>query len=69
MNRRNARSAPGNKILLNLDDSTNHKLLDARERSGRTKTTEALLRVRDHLSKYPDFYNAETDMEVTTQKN
>ncbi|EAA0562692.1 conjugal transfer protein TraY [Salmonella enterica subsp. enterica serovar Lexington] len=69
MNRRNARSAPGNKILLNLDDSTNHKLLDARERSGRTKTTEALLRLRDHLSKYPDFYNAETDMEVTTQKN
>ncbi|EBX8239624.1 TraY domain-containing protein [Salmonella enterica subsp. enterica] len=69
MNRRNARSAPGNKILLNLDDSTNHKLLEARERSGRTKTTEALLRLRDHLSKYPDFYNAETDMEVTTQKN
>ncbi|EAS1943044.1 TraY domain-containing protein [Salmonella enterica subsp. enterica serovar Gaminara] len=68
MNRQNSRSAPGNKVLLNLDDSTNHKLLDARARSGRTKTTEALLRLRDHLSKYPDFYSAETEMEVTDQK-
>ncbi|EHL8496447.1 TraY domain-containing protein, partial [Salmonella enterica] len=49
--------------------STNHKLLDARARSGRTKTTEALLRLRDHLSKYPDFYSAETEMEVTDQKS
>ncbi|ECV2306912.1 TraY domain-containing protein [Salmonella enterica] len=69
MNKGNGRPAPGNRVLLVLDDATNHQLLGARERSGRTKTTEALLRLRDHLSKYPDFYNAETEMEVTAQKN
>ncbi|EDX5729892.1 TraY domain-containing protein, partial [Salmonella enterica subsp. enterica serovar Sandiego] len=26
-------------------------------------------RLRDHLSKYPDFYNAEIEMEVTEQKS
>ncbi|EFO1610411.1 TraY domain-containing protein [Escherichia coli] len=40
-----------------LDDATNHKLLGARERSGRTKTNEVLVRLRDHLSRFPDFYN------------
>ncbi|MDF6195379.1 TraY domain-containing protein [Escherichia coli] len=34
-----------------------HKLLGARERSGRTKTNEVLVRLRDHLNRFPDFYN------------
>ncbi|WP_117046130.1 conjugal transfer relaxosome protein TraY, partial [Klebsiella pneumoniae] len=51
------RPAPGNKVLLVLDDATNHKLLGARERSGRTKTNEVLVRLRDHLNRFPDFYN------------
>ncbi|WP_249936395.1 TraY domain-containing protein, partial [Escherichia coli] len=29
-----------------MDDATNHKLLGARERSGRTKTNEVLVRLR-----------------------
>nr|WP_286206574.1 TraY domain-containing protein [Escherichia coli] len=29
-----------------MDDATNHKLLGARERSGRTKTNEVLGKVR-----------------------
>ncbi|ELM1981114.1 conjugal transfer relaxosome protein TraY, partial [Klebsiella pneumoniae] len=37
--------------------ATNHKLLGARERSGRTKTNEVLVRLRDHLNRFPDFYN------------
>ncbi|EGJ7855815.1 TraY domain-containing protein, partial [Escherichia coli] len=32
-------------------------LLGARERSGRTKTNEVLVRLRDHLNRFPDFYN------------
>ncbi|HFW5174488.1 TPA: TraY domain-containing protein, partial [Salmonella enterica subsp. enterica serovar Birkenhead] len=42
-------------------------LLNARERSGRTKTNEALVRLQDHLSRYPDFYNEEIFREVTEE--
>ncbi|EAQ1065720.1 conjugal transfer relaxosome protein TraY [Salmonella enterica] len=59
------RPAPGNKVLLVLDDTTNHKLLGARERSGRTKTNEVLVRLRDHLSRFPDFYNIDSIKEGT----
>ncbi|EFN8960643.1 TPA: conjugal transfer relaxosome protein TraY, partial [Escherichia coli] len=59
------RPAPGNKVLLVLDDATNHKLLGARERSGRTKTNEVLVRLRDHLSRFPDFYNLDAIKEGT----
>ena len=56
MRRNFIRPAPGNKVLLVLDDATNHKLLGARERSGRTKTNEVLVRLRDHLNRFPLFY-------------
>ncbi|HGA5542111.1 TPA: TraY domain-containing protein, partial [Salmonella enterica subsp. enterica serovar Birkenhead] len=36
-------------------------------RSGRTKTNEALVRLQDHLSRYPDFYNEEIFREVTEE--
>ncbi|HIB1553829.1 TPA: TraY domain-containing protein [Salmonella enterica subsp. enterica serovar Muenchen] len=42
-----------------LDEPTNRRLLGARERSGRTKTNEALIRLQDHLSRYPDFYSGQ----------
>ncbi|MCV4808867.1 conjugal transfer relaxosome protein TraY, partial [Escherichia coli] len=58
MSRNIIRPAPGNKVLLVLDDATNHKLLGARERSGRTKTNEVFIRLKDHLNRFPDFYNA-----------
>lgn len=67
MSRNIIRPAPGNKVLLVLDDATNHKLLGARERSGRTKTNEVLVRLRDHLSRFPDFYNIEPIKEVTKE--
>ncbi|MED0030652.1 conjugal transfer relaxosome protein TraY [Escherichia coli] len=65
MSRNIIRHAPGNKVLLVLDDATNHKLLGARERSGRTKTNEVLVRLRDHLSRFPDFYNLDAIKEGT----
>ncbi|HGB5896037.1 TPA: conjugal transfer relaxosome protein TraY, partial [Salmonella enterica subsp. enterica serovar Kottbus] len=56
------------KLSLTLDEATNRQLLNARERSGRTKTNEALVRLQDHLSRYPDFYNEEIFREVTEEK-
>ncbi|HFW0073782.1 TPA: conjugal transfer relaxosome protein TraY, partial [Salmonella enterica subsp. enterica serovar Saintpaul] len=58
---------PGRKLSLTLDEATNRQLLNARERSGRTKTNEALVRLQDHLSRYPDFYNEEIFREVTEE--
>ena len=58
------RSAPSRKVLLTLDEETNKLLLGARESSGRTKTNEALVRLQDHLQRYPDFYNEEIFREV-----
>ena len=54
-----SRSAPGRYVLLRLDDETNVKLIKAKGRSNRSKTTEALLRLKDHLERFPDFYNSE----------
>ncbi|EEO2132800.1 TraY domain-containing protein, partial [Salmonella enterica] len=34
-------------------------ILKAKDRSGRSKSAEALIRLRDHLEKFPDFYNSE----------
>ncbi|HII1705485.1 TPA: conjugal transfer relaxosome protein TraY [Escherichia coli] len=61
------RSAPSRKVLLTLDEETNKLLLGVRERSGRTKTNEALVRLQDHLQRYPDFYNEEIFREVTEE--
>ncbi|EBF4504169.1 conjugal transfer relaxosome protein TraY [Salmonella enterica] len=63
----NFRSAPSRKVLLTLDEATNRQLLSARERSGRTKTNEALIRLQDHLNRYPDFYNEEIFREVNEE--
>ncbi|UAN65790.1 TraY domain-containing protein [Serratia sp. JSRIV006] len=42
-----------------LDPETDLKLRKAKDRSGRSKSAEVLIRLRDHLGKHPDFYNAE----------
>ncbi|EAX5651171.1 conjugal transfer relaxosome protein TraY [Salmonella enterica] len=67
MKKGNLRPAPGRKLSLTLDEATNRQRLNARERSGRTKTNEALVRLQDHLSRYPDFYNEEIFREVTEE--
>ncbi|MDZ8767990.1 TraY domain-containing protein [Escherichia coli] len=46
MSRGRTRAAPGNKVLLILDETTNQKLLAARDRSGRTKTNEVFISKR-----------------------
>lgn len=48
-----------------LDDQTELSLLKAKLRSGRSKSAEALIRLRDHLDKYPDFYRSEKDVDTS----
>ncbi|WP_252371943.1 TraY domain-containing protein [Escherichia coli] len=50
------RSAPSRKVLLTLDEETNKLLLGARERSGRTKTNEALVRCTGNSGHYHLFF-------------
>ncbi|WP_206615685.1 TraY domain-containing protein [Raoultella ornithinolytica] len=37
----------------------NRRLIKAKDRSRRSKTSEAYLRLKDHLERFPDFYNSE----------
>ncbi|EEG8884378.1 TraY domain-containing protein, partial [Enterobacter hormaechei] len=43
-------------MLLRLDEDTNRLLIKAKDRSSRSKTAEAYMRLRDHLERFPDFY-------------
>ncbi|WP_395306134.1 TraY domain-containing protein [Enterobacter sp. ECC-019] len=49
---------------MRLDDETNRLLIKAKDRSLRSKTAEAFMRLRDHLERFPDFYNSETTEEM-----
>ncbi len=49
--RSNARPASGKNVLLKLDEETNRRLIKAKDRSRRSKTAEAYLRLKDHLGK------------------
>lgn len=49
-----------NIVMVRFDDETNMKLIKAKNRSGYCKSYEVRERLRDHLDKFPDFYN--TDM-------
>ncbi|WP_440862644.1 TraY domain-containing protein [Symbiopectobacterium purcellii] len=59
MRQSDSRSAPGKAVFVRLDDSTNERLIKAKNRSGRSKSNELTVRLKDHLERFPDFYNAE----------
>ena len=63
--RMNTRPALGPCVSLKVDEDTHQKLLNAKERSGRSKAGEVVLRIRDHLSRYPDFYPTVTYQNVS----
>lgn len=46
-------------VTVRFDDETNFKLIKAKNRSGWCKSYEVRERLRDHLEKFPDFYNTE----------
>ncbi|HAM2744735.1 TPA: TraY domain-containing protein, partial [Escherichia coli] len=56
MRRRNARGGTSRTVSVYLDEDTNNRLIRAKDRSGRSKTIEVQIRLRDHLKRYPDFY-------------
>lgn len=64
MRRRNAREGISRTVSVYLDEDTNNRLIRAKDRSGRSKTIEVQIRLRDHLKCYPDFYNEEIFREV-----
>ncbi|ELY9255541.1 TraY domain-containing protein, partial [Escherichia coli] len=41
--------------------------IKAKDRSGRSKTIEVQIRLRDHLKRFPDFYNEEIFREVAEE--
>lgn len=53
------RPAAGNAVVFTCDDETYQMLVLATRRSGRVKSTEIQLRVNDHLSRFPDFYDVQ----------
>lgn len=59
MAQKNARPALGNSVTIKLDDATNNRLISAKNRSGRSKTNEMTIRIKDHLERFPDFYSSE----------
>ncbi|EJK1259034.1 TraY domain-containing protein [Salmonella enterica] len=46
-------------VTIRFDDATNLKLINAKNRTGWCKAYEVRERLHDHLTKFPDFYNAE----------
>ncbi|WP_072072875.1 TraY domain-containing protein [Klebsiella pneumoniae] len=59
------RPALGPCVSFKLDEDTHLKLVNAKERSGRSKAGEVVLRVKDHLLRYPDFYPTVTYKSVS----
>lgn len=51
----------GNKTLVSvyLDDDTHNVLVSAKNRSGRTKSTEVAMRLKDHLKRFPNYIFSE----------
>lgn len=65
---KNSRPALGRFVTIKLDDATNNLLISAKNRSGRSKTNEMTIRMRDHLERFPDFYSSEYAEGVPTRK-
>jgi len=54
-----------NKFLVSvyLDDATHSVLVSAKNRSGRTKSTEVAMRLKDHLRRFPNYIFSEQSEE------
>lgn len=67
MKKNENRSIIAGAVMIRLDEDTNNKLLRATKNSNRSKTNEATVRLRDHLNRFPDFYNSEHTNEISNQ--
>ncbi|AVU38181.1 TPA: TraY domain-containing protein [Klebsiella pneumoniae] len=54
-------TSTGNKNIVSvyLDDDTHALLVSAKNRSGRTKSTEVAMRLKDHLRRFPNYIFSE----------
>lgn len=55
-------------VSVYLDNETNSLLTGAKNRSGRSKSIEVAMRLKDHLLRFPDFYNSTIKEELTNIK-
>jgi len=55
-------------VSVYLDNETNSLLTGAKNRSGRSKSIEVAMRLKDHLLRFPDFYNSNVAEELPTNK-
>ncbi|TBL57057.1 TraY domain-containing protein [Hafnia paralvei] len=55
-------------VSVYLDNETNSILTGAKNRSGRSKSIEVAMRLKDHLLRFPDFYNSTIKEELPTIK-
>ncbi|WP_088167624.1 conjugal transfer relaxosome protein TraY [Escherichia coli] len=67
MRRRNARGGINRTVSGDLEEKTNNRLIKAKDRSGRKKTIEVQIPLRDPLKRFPDFYKEEIFREVTEE--
>ncbi|WP_282808234.1 TraY domain-containing protein [Hafnia alvei] len=68
MVQRNSKAKLGNAVAVRLDEATIKLLVSAKNRSGRSKSNEMSLRLKDHLERFPDFYNSELAEDMPTNK-
>nr|HCM5796921.1 TraY domain-containing protein [Klebsiella pneumoniae] len=50
-------------VSVYLDDATHSVLVSAKNRSGRTKSTEVAMRLKDHLRRFPNYIFSEQSEE------
>ncbi|WGE31036.1 TraY domain-containing protein (plasmid) [Edwardsiella tarda] len=58
----------GPAVSIRLSDIANESLISACLRSNRPKSTEVVLRLTDHLERFPDFYNADSVEESSEEE-
>lgn len=55
-------------VSVYIDNETNSLLTGAKNRSGRSKSIEVAMRLKDHLLRFPDFYNSTITEELPAIK-
>lgn len=59
MSKRYTNTGNKNIVSVYLDDDTHALLVSAKNRSGRTKSTEVAMRLKDHLRRFPNYIFSE----------
>lgn len=63
MSKRYTNTGNKNIVSVYLDDDTHALLVSAKNRSGRTKSTEVAMRLKDHLRRFPNYIFSEQNEE------